>query len=185
MPGPCVGASSLRISKANPDSIQSSRLGVWIGMTYPLYAVVEAPSVLGLFPRGVETLPEALLGAGLVERIGARRAGRIEPPPYNPQRDRATNLLNPSGIADYSRALADRVEHLRSRGMFPIVLGGDCSILLGCVLATRAMAARASCSWTVMPTSISPMPSQPARPRRWTWRWRPGAGLISSPTWKG
>jgi len=106
-------------------------------MTYPLYAVVEAPSVLGLFPRGVETLPEALLRAGLVERIGARRAGRIAPPPYDPRRDRATNILNPRGIADYSRALADRVEDLRSRGMFPIVLGGDCSILLGCVLATR------------------------------------------------
>ena len=66
-------------------------------MTYPLYAVIEAPSVWGLFPSGVETLPEALLRAGLVERIGASRAGRIEPPPYNPQRDSATKLLNPRG----------------------------------------------------------------------------------------
>ena len=29
------------------------------------------------------------------------------------------------------------MEHLRSRGTFPIVLGGDCSILLGCLLAPR------------------------------------------------
>ena len=29
------------------------------------YAVIEAPSVLGLFPRGVERLPDALLDAGL------------------------------------------------------------------------------------------------------------------------
>ncbi len=42
-------------------------------MTYPLYAVVEAPSVLGLFPGGVETSPEALLRAG-----------------YDPRRDTAT-----------------------------------------------------------------------------------------------
>ena len=36
-------------------------------MTYPLYAVVEAPSVLGLFPGGVETSPTGNgLGGGVV-----------------------------------------------------------------------------------------------------------------------
>jgi len=103
----------------------------------PRYAIIEAPSVLGLFPKGVETLPDALLAAGLAERIAASRAGRIEPPPYDWQRDTATGLLNPHGIADYSRALADAIAPVRGRGDFPVVLGGDCSILLGCVLATR------------------------------------------------
>jgi hypothetical protein len=45
-----------------------------------LSAVVEAPSVLGLFPRGVERLPEALLDAGLADAVGSRRAGRVVPP---------------------------------------------------------------------------------------------------------
>jgi hypothetical protein len=40
------------------------------------FAIVEAPSVLGLFPKGVERLPDALLAAGLAEQLGARRAGR-------------------------------------------------------------------------------------------------------------
>jgi arginase len=106
-------------------------------MTRPRYAILEAPSVLGLFPKGVETLPDALLAAGLAKRIGARRAGQVEPPSYDPQRHEATGLLNPRGIADYSRALADAIEGVRERGDFPVVLGGDCSILLGCVLATR------------------------------------------------
>jgi arginase len=101
------------------------------------FAIVEAPSVLGLFPKGVETLPEALLGAGLAERIGARRAGRVEPPAYDPRRDPETRLLNPRGLAQYAVALADRLEPLLEAREFPVVLGGDCSILLGCTLANR------------------------------------------------
>jgi arginase len=33
--------------------------------------------------------------------------------------------------------LADAVARVRGRGKFPVVLGGDCSILLGCMLAMR------------------------------------------------
>jgi len=71
--------------------------------------IVEAPSVLGLFPKGVETLPDALLAAGLAEQLDARRAGRVLPPPYDAQRDPVTLLLNPQGLADYAVALADTV----------------------------------------------------------------------------
>jgi arginase len=106
-------------------------------MAHPKYAIIEAPSILGLFPKGVEVLPDALLAAGLAVRLAAGRAGRVEPPAYDPQRDVATGLLNPQGIADYSRALADAIAPVRERGGFPVVLGGDCSILLGCLLAMR------------------------------------------------
>lgn len=106
-------------------------------MTGKPFAIIEAPSVLGLFPKGGETLPDALLAAGLAERLGARRAGRVEPPPYEPERDPETLLLNPRGIADYAVALADAVGAAVDRGAFPVVLGGDCSILLGNLLALR------------------------------------------------
>jgi arginase len=106
-------------------------------MTDGPFVVVEAPSVLGLFPEGVETLPEALLAAGLAERLGARRAGRVEPPPYDPERDPGTLVLNARAIAGYSVALADAVGAVIDRGEFPMVLGGDCSILLGNLLALR------------------------------------------------
>ena len=101
------------------------------------YAIIEAPSVLGLFPRGVEGLPDALLGAGLAERVGARRSGRVDPPAYDPQRDAATGLLNPVGLRDYSVQLADAVGDVLDAGDVPIVLGGDCSIVLGTTLALR------------------------------------------------
>jgi arginase len=101
------------------------------------FAVIEAPSILGLFPKGVETLPDALLAAGLADRLDARRVGRVEAPPYDDRRDPETGLLNPKGLARYTVALADTVEPVLGQGEFPVVLGGDCSILLGCTLATR------------------------------------------------
>ncbi|MGW4687039.1 arginase family protein [Streptomyces sp. NPDC004244] len=100
-------------------------------------AVIEAPSVLGLRPSGVEDLPAALIGAGLLDRPGALRAGRVEPPAYDPERDPGTGILNPAGIARYSAALADAVGRALDVGSFPVVLGGDCSILLGNLLALR------------------------------------------------
>jgi len=47
------------------------------------YAIVEAPSILGLKPTGVEDLPGALLDHGLARNIQARHGGRVETPPYD------------------------------------------------------------------------------------------------------
>jgi arginase len=101
------------------------------------YAIIEAPSVLGLRPTGVESLPDALLRAGLEVQLRARRAGRVEPPPYDERRDPGTLMLNPQGIADYTPKLADAIGEVLDTGDFPVVLGGDCSIVLGSLLALR------------------------------------------------
>ncbi|KUO05640.1 arginase family protein [Streptomyces caeruleatus] len=100
-------------------------------------AIIEAPSVLGLRPSWVQELPTALLDAGLPAGLDAIRAGRVEPPVYDPTRDADTQVLNPHGIVDYSARLADAVGDVLDAGRFPVVLGGDCSILLGNLLALR------------------------------------------------
>jgi arginase len=64
------------------------------------FAIVDAPSVLGLRPSGVEGLPEALKAAGLQTGLNAEYAGRVEPPPYNAKRDPETLVLNPNGLRD-------------------------------------------------------------------------------------
>lgn len=101
------------------------------------YAIVEAPSILGLKPTGVELLPERLLACGLAERIQARRAARVDTPEYDTRRDPRTGTLNARAIAEWSPRLADAVESVISAGEFPVVLGGDCSIVLGTALALR------------------------------------------------
>ncbi|MDT0341298.1 arginase family protein [Streptomyces litchfieldiae] len=100
-------------------------------------ALIEAPSVLGLRPSGVQDLPAALIAAGLPRRLGAARAGRVEAPAYDPARDAETGIRNAAAIARYSAALADAVGEVLDGGRFPVVLGGDCSILLGGLLALR------------------------------------------------
>jgi len=101
------------------------------------FVVIDAPSILGLRPSGVELLPDALRAAGLHVGLGAGYAGRIEPPPYDPIRDPDTKLLNPRALHDYSRRLAQAVTRVRENKGIPIVLGGDCSNLIGCMLALR------------------------------------------------
>jgi arginase len=98
-------------------------------------AIIEAPSILGLRPTGVENLPDALVSAGLGERLHSRHAGRVNAPSYSDVRDRETGFLNSQGIADYSCRLAERVGEVLGQGDFALVLGGDCSILLGAMLA--------------------------------------------------
>jgi len=93
--------------------------------------------VLGLAPTGVERLPEALLGNGLAEGIAARRGPRLATPEYDFERDPETKTLNARSIAAWSATLADAVGLSLDHGEFPVVLGGDCSILLGSALALR------------------------------------------------
>jgi arginase len=105
--------------------------------------VIDAPSNLGLRPPapgvepGVKRLPDALRAAGLIEHLGAQDAGRVAAPPYSPDRDPITGVRNSAAIADYSVRLADLVGTAIGAGQWPVVLGGDCSILLGTTLALR------------------------------------------------
>ena len=101
------------------------------------YAVVEAPSVLGLFPGGVEDLPAALLGAGLLEAISARHAGRVTSPLHEASRDPESGVRNVRQLRAYSIQLAEAVGLVLDEGDVPVVLGGDCSILLGPALELR------------------------------------------------
>jgi arginase len=106
-------------------------------------AVLDAPSNLGLMPPapgrepGVRRLPDALRARGLVGRLAAIDAGRVPAPRYGFEIDPRTGVRNAAQIASYARTLADAIEGVLTRGLFPLVLGGDCSVLLGSALALR------------------------------------------------
>jgi len=100
-------------------------------------AVLDAPSNLGLRPlRGVEPgvsgLAAALRACGIVERLGARDAGVCAAPPYSFEM-----ASNRAAIAAYTPELADRIGSILDNGDLPVVLGGDCSILLGAGVALK------------------------------------------------
>lgn len=99
--------------------------------------IIEVPSPLGLRPSGLEHAPGALRIAGLHERLGSPDGVRIAVPPYSAVRDPATEILNPKGIAAVARDTADAVSAALDSDRFPVLLGGDCSIVLGPLLALR------------------------------------------------
>jgi arginase len=104
-------------------------------------AALDAPSNLGLRPPadgvapGVYKLAGALRDTGLLRRVGAVDAGVVTPPRYLPAPLPGEAVRNEAAQLRYALRLADRVGALLDAGAFPLVLGGDCSILLGPALA--------------------------------------------------
>jgi arginase family enzyme len=121
--------------------------GTAIGETPVQIVVIDAPCNLGLRPPalgvepGVKNLATALRKTGLVERLGARDAGQVEPPGYSPDPDPVTRFRNGASLPGYSAKLADQLVPLITRGNFVLVLGGDCSVLLGTGLALHSLGA--------------------------------------------
>lgn len=106
--------------------------------------VVDGPSNLGLRPPvegavpGCYKLAGALRDQGLVARIGAEDGGCVIPPRY----DRAgwqpgDGVFNAESMASYTVKLADRVGALLDDDKFVVLLGGECSNLLGPALALK------------------------------------------------
>ncbi|MGH7460765.1 MAG: arginase family protein [Longimicrobiales bacterium] len=103
-------------------------------------AVIGASSNIGIRPydsgelRHIDQAPGVYRELGLVKKIGADDLGDVTPPPYQDFLRPPGRPRNEQGVAAYSRALADRVEHATAAGQFTLVLGGDCSIVLGSLL---------------------------------------------------
>ncbi|MEU0151847.1 arginase family protein [Micromonospora fulviviridis] len=109
-------------------------------------AVLDAPTNLGLRPPtstsvpGCAKAPGALRDHGLLARLRARDAGCLTPPRYDPGDWRpGDGVCHAREISGYSVALADRIGAIIDRGEFPLVLGGDCSVLLGSALAMHRL----------------------------------------------
>lgn len=103
--------------------------------------IISAPSILGLRPTGVEDLGKRLLAAGLAAKLTTPHPVRHVQTLnvlYNDQRDEETNCLNPRSIREFSLMLGAVVSDSMNKGHFPLVLGGDCSILLGIMPALKA-----------------------------------------------
>ncbi len=99
------------------------------------FAVVQAPSSLGLRAAGVERLGDALLEQGLARALGAVHATTVTPPAASGVRDPESGVLNGPEVAAYALALADELGEVLDGNDVPLVLGGDCSVLLGGALA--------------------------------------------------
>ncbi|HEX8145239.1 MAG TPA: arginase family protein [Pyrinomonadaceae bacterium] len=107
--------------------------------------VLDAPSNLGLRPPedgavpGCYKLPWALRDRGLLEAIKADDGGSLVPPRYRSQWKPGDGDRNADAVASYSISLANRLQSIIRESRKVLLLGGDCSILIGSMLALKRL----------------------------------------------
>lgn len=107
----------------------------------PDLCLIRAPSNLGLRPPapgrqpGTRRAPQALTDAGLVGAIRPATVLDLCRPAYDAAPPAGTRLLNGHAMRDFNLALAGLVGRASGLGQFPLVVGGDCSILVKAVFA--------------------------------------------------
>lgn len=113
-----------------------------------VFDVIEVPSNLGLRPPrpGVEPgtwrAPEVLMRAGLADRLGAARRVALRRRPYRVDAVPGTRIRNGAALRELSLELAGEVEGSLASGAVPVVIGGDCGVLLGCLVGLRRAGGR-------------------------------------------
>lgn len=103
----------------------------------------EFPSNLGLIKTdyaiepGVKKLPGWLQQFGFHERVKPDKIFRLEPPAYTVLVDKASQVRNADTIVAYAKEQAAILYNNFNDDSFQLILGGDCSILIGSAIALR------------------------------------------------
>jgi arginase len=117
-------------------------------MGYPIEgiagtALIRAPSNLGLRPLrpghepGTWRAPQVLTEAGLAARLAPARSVDLARPHYSIDPQPGTVLRNGPAIRRFNEQVADAVDAALRDRLFPLVVGGDCSILIGALAGAR------------------------------------------------
>ena len=105
--------------------------------------ILEFPSNLGLkntefeIEPGVNNLPDWLKRHGFHKKINPEKILRLKPPEYGKELDVESGVRNADKIIEYaikqSKILSDSIDE----NHFQIIIGGDCSILIGNSIALK------------------------------------------------
>lgn len=107
-------------------------------------ALILAPCNLGLKPLwpghvpGAWRAPQALCRAGLIEAVRPRMFRQLPRPRYSTRPQPGTRIRNGQALRKYNLQLAKAVSEAVDDGLFPIIVGGDCSILPGALAGLRS-----------------------------------------------
>lgn len=105
--------------------------------------IFEFPLNLGLTKKeheiepGVKKLPDWLRKFDFHKRIEPNNIFRLEAPPYAMDFDEETQVKNSHQIIEYAKKQSELILKNFDKKIFNIILGGDCSILIGNAIALR------------------------------------------------
>jgi arginase len=89
---------------------------------------------------GVARAPLVLRDEGLVDALrrhtAVRDYGDVTLPDPSPTRDSRSHVIDPDGLDALVARVRDAVAPILDRGHLPLVIGGDCPLLLGCLAAS-------------------------------------------------
>src|ERR1700676_5568213 len=106
-------------------------------------AILEFPSNLGLIePRpghepGVKRLPDWLRKYNFHHILRPDEVYTLAPPPYSMHVDEESGVRNADEIIKYAKQQAEILRKIIPEKTFTVVIGGDCSILIGNSLALK------------------------------------------------
>jgi len=105
--------------------------------------LIEAPSNLGLresspgVEPGVKFFPSAMDREGFAQMANIKEKISVVPPSYSKQIDKESKVRNADKIIDYSKQLSKVIDERIQNKELPVIMGGDCSILIGAALSLK------------------------------------------------
>ena len=102
-----------------------------------MWRLLGAPLDSSAAGRGEQRAPDALRAAGLAEAFGASDAGDATGRLTDSRRDPLTGVIAFAELAAASEMLREAVAATIGDGDRPLVVGGDCTLLLGAIAAAR------------------------------------------------
>jgi arginase len=107
--------------------------------------IFEFPLNLGLKKKdhetepGVKKLPDWLRKFDFHRAINPNNIFRLEAPEYSMKLDQESGVLNADAIITYAKEQAEFISKNYQENTFNIMIGGDCSILIGTALALNKL----------------------------------------------
>ncbi|MDQ1096408.1 MULTISPECIES: arginase family protein [Chryseobacterium] len=107
--------------------------------------IFEFPFNLGLTKKehetepGVKKLPDWFRKFGFHKRINPKNIFRLEAPEYRMDFDEETGVKNTYQVIEYAKKQSELILKHFNTDTFHLMLGGDCSILIGSALALKQL----------------------------------------------
>lgn len=107
--------------------------------------IIKAPTNLGLkepspgIEPGVKYFPEKLLQQNFAKKINVTKIEEAISPAYKSVIDSESKVRNADLEREYNIKLSGVVKKYLSENYFPVVIGGDCSVLIGNTIALRSI----------------------------------------------